>query len=133
MEKKINVLITDDHLIFRMAVATALESNPDVAITGFCTNGEEAIEAAGALRPDVIIMDIHMGPVNGIEATSAIKSKYPDIKIIGYSIEPQKTLIQHMLDAGADGYITKTAPKDIIAEAVHCVMLGKKFIRLQDD
>jgi len=133
MKKNIQVLITDDHYIFRLAAATALESHPDIKVIGYCMNGEEAIHEAGQLHPDVIIMDIHMEPVNGIHATSTIKWRYPDIKIIGYSVEPGKTLIREMLKSGADGYITKTAPKNIIIEAVLSVVKGEKYIRLPEE
>ncbi len=76
-----------------------------------CSNGEEAVEAAKSLQPDVILMDIHMEPVNGILATRMIRSIAPQIKIIGISVQAEPSYVHEMLRSGAHGYVTKEFPQ----------------------
>ncbi len=103
----IRVLLADDNALFRNCLARLLMKKPDIEIAGQAADGKMAIELARKLKPDVILMDVTMPRVNGIEATQIIHREYPDIRIIGFSMHEGQAIIRAMRDAGATGYITK--------------------------
>lgn len=92
------------------------------------TNGEEAIAMAGELKPDIILMDINMSPVNGFEATRKIIKLHPAIKIIGLSLHTEAAYCRNMLRLGAKGYVTKSSPYNDIIDAINIVAAGGKYI-----
>ena len=108
----IKLVIVDDHLHVREAWSWVLNQVPGLHVIAQCANGQEAIEAAKELQPDVMLMDIHMNPVNGLEATRMIRSFAPDIKIIGVSVQAERSYVTEMLRSGANGYVTKNSPSD---------------------
>src|SRR6202022_3122535 len=93
-----------------------------------CANGQEAIEVARRLQPDVILMDIHMTPVNGIEATRTIREFAPDIKIIGVSVQAERSYVNEMLRNGANGYVTKNSSSTEMVAAIDEVLAGNTYI-----
>jgi signal transduction histidine kinase/CheY-like chemotaxis protein len=103
----IRVLIADDHALFRNGIDRLLKNEPGLEVVGHATDGQEATELAQQLKPDVILMDISMPRVNGIEATRLIHREYPDIRIIGLSMYEDEERGQAMRDAGASDYKTK--------------------------
>lgn len=129
MKKRISVLIADDNKTFREGLTTILTSGiQEVVIAGAVSNGEEAIELAQQLTPDIILMDINMKPVNGYEATRKILLQNSGIKIIGISMNTEISYARNMMRLGAKGYITKSAPAQEIINAVKIVSEGGKYI-----
>lgn len=114
----IRVLLADDHAVVREGLARLLGNEPDIEILGAAANGQEAVEMAAELLPDVILMDISMPKLNGIEATRLIINKRPDIRIIGLSMFQEEETAQAMLDAGAVSYLTKSGPSSELIKAI---------------
>lgn len=115
---RIRILIVDDYKGFRRAIRRILSLESDFAIVGEAQDGLEAIEMSARLRPDVILMDIKMPKLNGIEATKAIVKTIPAISIIGLSTYEEGEITQHLKDAGATKYINKCAPIDKLLSAI---------------
>jgi DNA-binding NarL/FixJ family response regulator len=116
-EKRSNVrlLIVDDHQVVREGLADLLNRQEGLVVVGQAGDGAQAVVQAEALRPDAIIMDIEMPNTNGIEATRQIKQRYRDIIVIGLTLHQRGPASRAMLEAGADGYISKqTSAKDMI-------------------
>lgn len=128
MKKAISVIITDDHPIFRNAAKTILESHPQIKVVGICESGEEAVELAKNLQPDIVLMDINMEKLDGFEATVLLLKELPGIKVIGFSVHDEPLYVSKMLQAGAMGYLTKTSPRSEIIEAILQVHSGQQYI-----
>jgi DNA-binding NarL/FixJ family response regulator len=124
----IKLIIVDDHLHVREAWSWVLNQVPTINVIAQCANGQEAIEAAKQLQPDVILMDIHMTPVNGIEATRTIREFAPNIKIIGVSVQAERSYVNEMLRNGANGYVTKNSPSTEMVAAIDEVLAGNTYI-----
>jgi two-component system invasion response regulator UvrY len=124
----IKLIIVDDHFHVREAWSWVLGQVPGLEVIAQCANGQEAIEAARELKPDVMLMDIHMNPVNGIEATRTIRGFAPGIKIIGVSIQAERSYVHEMLRSGANGYVTKNSPSTEMVTAIDEVLAGKVYL-----
>lgn len=120
----IRVLIADDHPVFRFGLRSLLNAIPDTEVVGEATNGEEVLAEAGALRPDVILMDINMPGVNGIEATRRIRELHPDIHILMVTMLEDDTVFAAMR-AGARGYVVKGAEPAEVLRAIRAVADGE--------
>lgn len=114
----VRVLIADDHPVVRRCLYSVLVGQPDIEVVGEAANGLEAIDLAVAHHPDVVIMDLVMPRVSGIEATRVIKGRLPTIRIIGLSMHESEILGQSMLDAGADHYLCKGGCTDELLELI---------------
>ena len=125
---KISILLADDHKILRDGIRSLLEKEPDYEVVGEADNGRTAIELACELKPDVIIMDIGMPDINGIEATKEILSRVPSIQVIALSVYSDKQFLVEMLNAGAKGYLVKDCAFDEMLSAVHSVVSNKRYI-----
>jgi len=119
--------MADDHEIFRDGFKLMLSRNKDIQLVAEAENGRELLELVGFHLPDVVVTDIKMPIMDGIEATRVIKSKFPDIGIIGLSMFDEDDLIIEMLDAGALGYLLKNADKDEVAAAIQAVFRGEHY------
>jgi len=115
---RIQVLIADDHAMMTDGLSRLLEAQPDLEIVGHAEDGRQAVELAMHLRPDVIVMDISMPEVNGIEATRRILAELPDTRIIGLSMYADPNIAEEMLRAGAIDYVVKTAVADRLVAAI---------------
>jgi len=124
----IQLIIVDDHFHVREAWSWVLGQVPGISVIAQCANGQEAIEAAQRLQPDVMLMDINMSPVNGIEATRSIRESFPDIKIIGISVQAERSYVNEMLRNGANGYVTKNSSSEEMITAIDAVLAGKTYI-----
>lgn len=124
----IKLIIVDDHFHVRQAWSWVLNQVPRLNVIAQCASGQEAIEAAKNLQPDVILMDINMKPVNGIEATRSIREFAPDMKIIGVSVQAERSYVNEMLRNGANGYVTKNSPSTEMVIAIDEVLAGKTYI-----
>jgi DNA-binding NarL/FixJ family response regulator len=123
----IRVVMADDHEIFRDGFKLMLSRNKDIELIAEAENGRDLVELVGTHSPDVVVTDIKMPIMDGIEATRVIKSKHPQIGIIGLSMFDEDDLIIEMLDAGALGYLLKNADKDEVAAAIQAVFRGDHY------
>jgi two-component system invasion response regulator UvrY len=124
----VKLIIVDDHFHVRQAWSWVLNQVPRIEVIAQCSNGQEAIDAARQLQPDVILMDIHMQPVNGIEATRTIRQFAPGIKIIGVSVQAERSYVNEMLRNGANGYVTKNSPSTEMIMAIDEVLAGNTYL-----
>jgi PAS domain S-box-containing protein len=113
-----SVLLVDDHRVMREGLAVLLHNEPTVEVVGEADNGKQAVDLVGALSPDVVLMDVSMPVMNGIDATITIKREWPDVRVIALSMFDQPDLIGEMLDAGAEAYFTKSGPADDLLDAI---------------
>lgn len=114
----IRLLIVDDHVMIRQGLRTILEAYPDIHVLGEAANGEEALTLAQTLQPDVVLMDINMPKMNGIEATAVLKGQYPRMSIVGLSVNADRVNADAMIQAGADALLTKEAPVEELYQAI---------------
>jgi DNA-binding NarL/FixJ family response regulator len=124
----IKVLIADDHQLFREGMVNLLSNVEDIEVIGQAKDGKETIERARQLRPDVILIDIGMPLMNGIDATRILKKEYPSIKVIAVSMHSDRQFVKGILEAGADGYLLKNCTYRQLIDAVHSVVSGKKYL-----
>jgi len=110
MDRPIRVIIADDHAVVRTALARTLGDEPDMEVIGEATDGREAIRLTEELVPDVVVMDVGMGPTSGTEATRLITALRPTVKIIGLSMHDSVWMGRAMRQAGARAYVEKSAP-----------------------
>jgi DNA-binding NarL/FixJ family response regulator len=123
------VLLVDDHAMVRQGLRAILEGYPDIAVVGDVSEATEASAAVHLVHPHVVIMDINMPGKNGIEATSDIKAQYPDIQIIGLSVNAGNENQKAMLNAGAALLLTKEAAVEQLHDAIHQVVKMEKVVR----
>jgi len=121
------ILIVDDHQLVLDGISGFIKHNDRYELIGQGNNGEEAIKYADILSPDLILMDIDMPIISGIQATREIKRLYPNIKIIIISMHNEKGIIKKVLNEGADGYLIKNSSKDEMIEAIDKVLSGEKY------
>ena len=126
--KKITILITEDHTLIRQTWNFLLNSDPRLQVIADCGSGEEAIELAGKLRPDVVLMDINLRGMNGIEATPLIRKFSPGSKVLGVSLHSQPAYARKMMQQGAMGYITKNSSGEEMIKAIIEVFNNRKYI-----
>lgn len=124
----INVLIVEDHDMARMGLSVILSQNPNIEIAGMCADGQEGVDKALELSPDLVIMDIGLPTIDGIEATRKIKASRPDIKVLMYTSREDEDDIFDSFKAGADGYITKGATSEQTVAAVLAVSEGAGWL-----
>jgi DNA-binding NarL/FixJ family response regulator len=122
---KVRVLAADDQRVVREGLAMLLGLLPDVEVVGTAANGEEALALAGELRPDVILMDLRMPKVDGVEATRRLRASHPDIKVVVLTTYADDRSVIEALQAGALGYLTKDASADEIRQALQRVVDGQ--------
>ncbi|MEO7863199.1 MAG: response regulator, partial [Nitrospirales bacterium] len=117
-DAKIRVLLVDDHAMVRQGLRAVLESYPDVEVVGEAGNGEEAVELVERLQPTIVVMDINMPKMNGIKATAQITSRFPDIIVIGLSVQAGGENEVAMRNAGASMLLTKEAAVEELYKAI---------------
>ncbi|RMG30328.1 MAG: two-component system response regulator UvrY [Gammaproteobacteria bacterium] len=124
----VRLLLVDDHELVRAGVRRLLADCPDMEVVGECGTGEEAIAQARALRPDVILLDVNMPGVGGMEATRRIRQLLPETRIIVVTVHVQEPWPSKLLEAGANGYLTKSCAVDEIVNAIRTVMKGEIYL-----
>lgn len=125
---KTSIIIIDDHQLFREGVKRILDFEASFDVVAEGDDGSEAMELVEKYKPDVVIMDINMPNVNGIEATQMLISRYPETKVIILSIHDDENYVQHALKTGAQGYLLKEMDADALIEAVHVVAEGGSYL-----
>lgn len=128
MSKPIRVLIADDHTIVRSGVRLLLEAEPDIKVVGEALDGGEVLTMAGALHPDIILMDIAMPGMDGLEATRQIKDRWPEIGILVLTMHRSDEYFFEMLKHGASGYVLKGADPGELIKAVRVVGQGEVYL-----
>ncbi len=127
-EKQITVLLADDHALVRRGFRLILEDDPGIAVVAEAGDGEEAVKLARKLRPQVIVMDCALPGKNGMEATNQIRQELPDISVLMLSMHSEETWVRRALDAGANGYILKSAVDLDLPGAVRRVAQGETVL-----
>lgn len=128
MQKKIRVLLADDHAVVRQGFAHILSAEPDMEIVGEAANGHEAVALTEALHPDVIVMDVAMPELNGIEATRRLSVSEPHARVLALSMHKDSVYVREILRAGARGYLLKDAIDRDFVEAVRAVARGDGYL-----
>lgn len=126
--EKITILLVDDHKLIRDSWSFILNSDERFTVIGETSSGQEAIEIAREKRPNIILMDVNMSPVNGFDATRQIHKISPESKIIAVSMHTMPAYAKRMLQLGAMGYVTKNSSKEEMIAAIIEVRNGKKYI-----
>ena len=126
--KKIKVLIVDDHLVIREGLSAVLQTKADVQVVGDVGNGQEAVEKARQLKPDVILMDISMPVMDGVEATRIIRKENPDVGIVVLTMHEEEEFIFNAVKAGATGYLLKDSDSAQIVKAIRAIYDGESLI-----
>lgn len=124
----IGILLADDHAIIRQGLRSLLEKQPNMEVVGEAENGREAFELVRELLPDIVVMDVTMPNLNGIEATRQIHSEFPETKVIALSIHSNRRFVGDMLKAGAVGYILKEGLFDELVRAIQAVASGDVYL-----
>jgi two-component system, NarL family, response regulator NreC len=125
---KTRILLADDHQIMREGLRKLLQEEPTMAVVGEAENGRRAVQLARDLSPDVVIMDVTMPEMNGIEATSQIRSAMPNIKVVALSIHTDRRFVIQMFRAGASGYLLKDCAFEELARAIRTVSEGQAYL-----
>src|SRR5581483_6963039 len=122
------VLICDDHALLRSGLRRLLEMHPQVEVTGEASNADEAVAQAGALQPDVVLLDIVMPGRSGVEALPDVLAAAPDTKVLVLSMQDDPSYVRRAFAAGASGYLLKEAADEELVEAVHEVAYGRRYV-----
>jgi two-component system, NarL family, response regulator DegU len=124
---KINIVLADDHVLVRKGIKAMLETDTDITVIGEAGNGLEALETTRALKPDILVLDIRMPELNGLEAAARLKNFSPDTKAVILSMHDAEEYVMQALDAGAYGYLLKDTDKTEFIKALKQVHMGNKY------
>lgn len=124
----IRIIVADDHRIVRNGLRTLLKSEPDIEVIAEAENGRKTIQLTRELSPDVVIMDITMPDLNGIEATRQILAEFPQVKIVALSMHHHEQFISGMFMAGASGYLLKDCSVEELTAAIHAATKGEVYL-----
>jgi DNA-binding NarL/FixJ family response regulator len=124
----IKIILADDHKIVRQGLRTLLEQEPDLEVMAEADDGRMAVRLARELSPQVVIMDVSMPDLNGIEATRQVLAECPGVKVIALSMHADRRFVMNMLKAGASGYLLKDSAFEELATAIRMVLAGKIYL-----
>ena len=128
MQNKIKIVLAEDHTILREGLRALLSSDPKFEIIGEAEDGREAVRCVEKLGPDLILMDLSMPRMSGMEAIREIKKRYPQSKVIALTVHKTEEYLHTTLQAGADGYVLKDATHNELVMAIKSVMQGKPYL-----
>lgn len=128
MSNEIRILLVDDHAVVRSGLRMLLQAQPDMSIVGEAETGREAVQMVRRLQPDVVLMDVQMPDMNGIEATKKIKEMKGDTAVLALTMHEDDQYFFEMLRAGASGYIPKRAAPDELVSGIRTVSAGQVFL-----
>ena len=126
--RRTRVLVADDHAIVRQGLRAILDTEPDIEVVGEAADGREAVRKTLALRPDVVIMDVSMPRMNGLEATARIAKESAEVKIVALTMHSSEEYVYSLLKAGARGYLLKESVSSDLIEAIHAVQAGGTYL-----
>jgi len=121
---KIGVLLADDHTLIRAGLRMVVEAQPDLSVIGEADNGREAVAMAQALKPDVVVMDLSMPELNGLQATERLKAESPEIKVVAITANEDESYLRQLCKVGAVGYVLKRSAGDELVKAIGLVAKG---------
>jgi DNA-binding NarL/FixJ family response regulator len=132
-DDKIRVLVVDDHAVVRRGLLAFLEGESDLDVVGDAAGGPEALDLlarldAEGMRPDVVLMDLQMRPVDGIESTRMVRARYDDVEVVALTSFGEPERVQRALEAGASGYLLKDADADEVASAIRAAYRGELLL-----
>lgn len=127
-DEPIRIMLVDDHPLVRESWKLLLENNPRFEIVADFSNGTEALERIPSLKPEILLVDINMAPLDGFAVTKAVNTMMPEIKIIGLSVHNQPKYATRLLQLGARGFLTKTSSLEEINQGIMAVQQGKIYI-----
>lgn len=127
----IRTLLADDHKIFLEQTSLLLNKEPNIEVVGTAVNGKEAMKLALELQPDIVVMDISMPEMNGIDATKEIKKRMPHTKVLCLTVHSEQHFVRAMFRAGAIGYVLKDCPFEELARAISAVYSSKTYVSRQ--
>lgn len=125
---RVKVLIVDDHAVVRRGVRALLQPSGEWEICGEAENGEDAIKLAESLKPEIIIMDLSMPVMNGLQATRAIRQSQPEVKVVLFSLHTSSELVRSIFMAGAQGYVLKSDAETDLITALETVHQNKTYV-----
>ena len=126
--KRIRILLADDHAVVRQGFKMILDAQPDMEIVGEAANGREAVDLAEQLHPDVVVMDVAMPELNGIEATRRLASSVPHARVVALSMHKDSVYVREILRAGARGYLLKDSGAADLVAAIHAVASCESYL-----
>lgn len=124
----IRIILIDDHKILRDALKTVLDREHDIVLAGEASDGAEALKLVRENRPDVVVMDVGMPNMGGIETTRALLAEHPGLRVLALSTYSDRRIVLQMLDAGACGYVVKSAGRDELLRAIRAVAQGRTYL-----
>lgn len=127
-QKRIRLILADDHAVVRAGTRQLLERQPDLDIVGEASDGEEAVRLAHELQPDVVVMDVRMPKLSGVEATRRIKQECSEVRVLVLTAHDDDEYVFALLQAGANGYLLKTAEFEELVKAIHTVAAGQSAL-----
>jgi RNA polymerase sigma factor (sigma-70 family) len=128
MMSKARILLVEDHIVVRQGIKALLSDEPDLEIVGEADNGREALQAVMKLHPNLVLMDISMPGLNGIEATRQIRQRHPEVKVVVLSMHANEEYVFQVLRAGASGYVLKQSDSSEVLTAIRAALTGGSFL-----
>jgi DNA-binding NarL/FixJ family response regulator len=125
--KKLRILLADDHKMVREGLRVLLDKQPGMMVVGEAANGKEALAKAGELKPDVVVMDLSMPELNGLQATGLLRSKHPEIKVVVLTGHEDVSYLTQLCKAGAAGYVLKRSAGDALVQAISMAVQGQAY------
>jgi len=128
MTRKVRLLLVDDHAIVREGLRALLASDPRFEIVGEASEGESAVAHAISLQPDLVVMDVSLPGLNGVQATRMLKMQQPDCRVVALTVHEEGGYLRSLLDAGASGYVLKRSAASELVRALHVVSDGGTYL-----
>jgi DNA-binding NarL/FixJ family response regulator len=125
--KKLRILLADDHTVLREGLKVLLDGQPGMMVVGEAADGREALEKAAELKPDVVVMDLSMPGLNGLQATGMLRAKYPAIKVVVLTAHEDESYLTQLCKAGAAGYVLKHSAGEQLVLAIRMAVAGQAF------
>lgn len=125
---KLRVVLADDHAIVRAGLKALIDGHPDMEVVGEAADGGMACARANELRPDVVVMDVSMPGVNGVQATRDLRSQLPQVKVLALTVHEERSYLRELMDAGASGYVLKRSAAEDLVHALRVVARGDVYL-----
>lgn len=127
-DKSIKIFLVDDHKVLRDGLRMLLESESDLEVVGVAGNGADALERITALKPDVVVMDLGLPDISGIDLTKTVRENNPGVKVVVLSMHTLKDYVLNAIGAGADGYVPKSSTHESLIDAIRIVFFGERYL-----
>ncbi len=128
LAEKISVMLVDDHAVVRAGYRFLLENIDDISVIAEASSGEQAVAEVGQHKPDILVMDLSMPGIGGLEAIRRIQEKHPQTRILVFTMHENVAFVEHVIQSGVAGYISKNSPPETLVEAIRGVAAGDLFI-----